>query len=72
LNLLRRFQPIVYVQLHPDMLSVREVRSGRSLREPPVAAISRPPKRRLPGVGRELKDEELLKLKFESGREVLD
>lgn len=50
-SLLSRFQPIVYVKLHPDTLSVREVRSGREVMEPPVAAISREPGKRLLGIG---------------------
>jgi rod shape-determining protein MreB len=51
MNLLRYFQPIVYVKLHPDTLTVRDVRSGRTVSEPPVVAISRDEKRRVLGVG---------------------
>jgi rod shape-determining protein MreB and related proteins len=50
-RLLRYFQPIVYVTLQPDTLSVRDVSSGRNVTEPPFAAISREPKKRLLGVG---------------------
>jgi rod shape-determining protein MreB len=41
----------VYVTLQPDRLSVRDVSSGRNVTEPPLAAISREPKKRLLGVG---------------------
>ena len=51
MTFLRRFQPIVYVRLAPEQLSVREVRSGRTITEPPLAAISRGPKKELLGVG---------------------
>ena len=30
---------ILYVRIHPDVLSVRDVKSGRSVEEPPVIAI---------------------------------
>jgi len=50
-RLLRYFRPIVYVTLQPNMLSVRDVESGRTVAEPPLAAISREPKKRLLGVG---------------------
>src|SRR5262249_47603405 len=48
---LRRFQPIVYVRLTPDLLSVRDVRSGRTIEEPPLVAIARDPKKTVLGVG---------------------
>jgi rod shape-determining protein MreB len=51
MNLLRYLQPIVYVKLHPDMLTVREVKSGRTVTEPPVVAISREERKRVLGVG---------------------
>jgi rod shape-determining protein MreB len=51
MQLLHYFRPIVYVMLHPDMLSVRDVSSGRSVTEPPLAAISRETKKRLVAVG---------------------
>jgi rod shape-determining protein MreB len=50
---LRYFQPVVYVQLEPDKLSLREVGSGKTVSEAPLAAISREPKKRLLGVGDE-------------------
>jgi rod shape-determining protein MreB len=50
-RLLRYFQPVVYVTLQPDSLSVRDVASGRNVTEPPLAAISRESKKRLLGVG---------------------
>lgn len=52
MSLLSRFQPIVYVKLSPDSLSLREVRSGRVVSEAPMAAIARHhPENRLLGVG---------------------
>jgi len=33
-------RPILYVRIHPDMLSVRDVRKGKSVSEPPLMAIS--------------------------------
>ena len=50
-ELLSYFQPIVYVKLHPDTITMREVKSGRTLTEPPVVAISREAKKRVLGVG---------------------
>ena len=38
---LRTFlKPIVYARLEPELLSLREVGSGRTLSEPPLAALS--------------------------------
>ena len=51
MRLLSYFQPIVYLTLQPDMLSIRDVASGRNITEPPLAAISREPEKRLLGVG---------------------
>ena len=51
MHILRRFQPIVYVKLAPDMLSVRDVRSGRTVAEPPLVAISRGQRKTVLGVG---------------------
>jgi len=51
MQFLRYLQPIVYVTLQPDMLAVRDVSSGRTVAEPPLAAFSHEPKRRLLGVG---------------------
>jgi rod shape-determining protein MreB and related proteins len=50
-SFLRRFQPIVYVRLEPDLLSVRDVRSGRTVAEPPLVAISRKPRVSVLAVG---------------------
>lgn len=33
-------RPILYVRIHPDMLSVRDVGKGKSISEPPLMAIS--------------------------------
>lgn len=49
--LLRYLQPIVYVTLEPDRLSVRDVRSGRQVNEAPLVAISREAKKRVLGIG---------------------
>lgn len=53
MRLLDYFRPIVYVTLKPDLVSMREVHSGRVVTAPPLAAISRGPKRRLLGIGDE-------------------
>lgn len=39
MSLLDGFKPIVYARLEPELLSLREVRSGTMVSEPPVAAI---------------------------------
>jgi rod shape-determining protein MreB and related proteins len=44
-------QSTVYVQLHPERLTMRHVQSGRSISGPPIAAISKGPKRELVAVG---------------------
>ncbi len=49
--LLDFLRPIVYARLEPDLLTLREPASGRSISEPPVAAITRESKRRLVAVG---------------------
>ena len=36
--LLDVLRPVVYVKLEPDLLTVREVGSGRTISEPPVTA----------------------------------
>jgi len=51
MELLSYFQPIVYVKLHPDTITLREVKSGHTLTEPPVVAISREARKRVLGVG---------------------
>lgn len=39
---LRAFlKPVVYARLEPELLSLREAGSGRSLSEPPIAAVSK-------------------------------
>jgi rod shape-determining protein MreB len=50
--MLQYFKPILYVRLDPAQLRIRDVGSGRELAGPPVAAISREPKRRLVAVGK--------------------
>ncbi len=44
MGILQYFNPVVYVRLRPDMLSVREVNSGFELSEPPLIALVRQPK----------------------------
>ena len=51
MNLLRFFRPIVYIKLHPDMITVREAGTAREFNEPPVAAITRDPPRQVTGTG---------------------
>ena len=51
MTFLRRFVPIVYVRLSPEQISMREVRSGRTIAEPPLAAISRDAAKRVLGIG---------------------
>jgi rod shape-determining protein MreB len=53
MGILQYFNPVVYVRLRPDMLSVREVNSGYELSEPPLIAIARKPKERVLAVGHE-------------------
>ena len=53
MGIFQLFNPVVYVKLSPDMLSVREVNSGYELSEPPLIAIARIPKERVLAVGRE-------------------
>jgi rod shape-determining protein MreB and related proteins len=38
--MLGSFRPILYVRIHPDMLTVRDVKYGKSISEPPLMAIS--------------------------------
>lgn len=51
MSLLQLLRPVVYVRLAPEVLSVRDVGSARTVEEPPLAAVSREPKRRVLGVG---------------------
>jgi rod shape-determining protein MreB and related proteins len=39
-TMLSSFRPILYVRIHPDMLTVRDVKHGKSISEPPLMAIS--------------------------------
>ena len=52
MDMFRHFQPIVYVKLQPSELTVKDVKSGKFISGPPVAAISREAKKRLLGVGK--------------------
>jgi len=45
------FQSTIYVQISPDRLSMRDVKSGQSISEIPELAISAPPNQKLLGVG---------------------
>lgn len=51
MQLLRYFQSVVYVTLRPERLSFLDVKSGRSVSEPPLVALSREPRKRLLAVG---------------------
>jgi rod shape-determining protein MreB len=51
MNLLPWLRSTVYVQLHPERLTVRHVQSGRSVSGPPIAAISAAAKRAVVAVG---------------------
>lgn len=46
-------QSTIYVQISPDRLSMRDVKSGQSISEIPELAISAPPKQKLLGIGNE-------------------
>lgn len=45
------FKPVVYVQISPDRLTVRNVKSGEAISEIPEVAISGTPKSKVLGVG---------------------
>ena len=47
------FQPILYVQLSPTRLTIRNPKTGESVSEIPEIAITREPKRKVVGVGSE-------------------
>lgn len=51
--MLRYLRPIVYAQLDPERLSVRDVRSGRTFAARPVGAVLTGPIRRVVRVGDE-------------------
>ena len=45
------FKPTIYIQISPDRLTLRNVKSGETLSEIPEMAISPPPKQKILGVG---------------------
>ncbi|ABM93339.1 rod shape-determining protein [Methylibium petroleiphilum] len=45
------FQPIVYVQISPERLTLRNLKTGESIAEVPELAISAPPKPKILAVG---------------------
>jgi rod shape-determining protein MreB len=45
------FKPIIYIQISPERLSVRNVKSGEEISEVPEVALSAPPKIKILGVG---------------------
>ena len=51
MNLLSWLRSTVYVQLHPERLTLRHVQSGRSVSGPPVAAVSTAGKQKVVAVG---------------------
>lgn len=51
--LLSSLAPVVYVQISPDKLTVRNARSGQTISEPPLVAIEQGTKRRILAVGAE-------------------
>ena len=51
MDILRHFTPIVYVMLRLESITMRDVKSRRSITEPPIAAVSRGPKPRVLAVG---------------------
>ena len=51
--LLSSLAPVVYVQVSPDRLTVRNARSGQAISEPPMVAIEQGAKPRILGVGTE-------------------
>ncbi len=44
MNFLQLFNSVIYVQLSPDRITVRDVKSGYEISEPPLVAITRKPK----------------------------
>lgn len=51
--MLASLQPVLYVQLSPDRLTVRNARTGEFVSEVPEVALSRDAKRRVLGAGAE-------------------
>lgn len=52
-NLFDRFKPIIYVQISPERLTLRNVRTGEFISEVPEVAIAYDNKVRIVGVGSE-------------------
>lgn len=52
-NLFDRFKPIIYVQISPDRLILRNIKSGEVISEVPEVAIAYDKKVRIVGVGSE-------------------
>jgi rod shape-determining protein MreB len=50
---LNALRPIVYAQLSPERLAVRDVRTGRAYAAPPICAVLPGPLRRVVAVGQE-------------------
>ena len=44
-------KPVVYIQISPDRLTLKNLKTGESIAEIPELAISAPPKRRILAVG---------------------
>jgi rod shape-determining protein MreB len=53
MNLLSLFSPLLYVQISPERLRVRDVKAGAEIVEPPRLAIEHGAKPRIVGVGSE-------------------
>jgi rod shape-determining protein MreB len=51
MNLFPFFSPLLYVQISPERLSVRDVRAGVEVSGPPQIAIAHGPQARIVGVG---------------------
>lgn len=45
------FKPVIYIQISPERLTVKNLKTGESISEVPEVAISTPPKPRVLGVG---------------------
>jgi rod shape-determining protein MreB len=51
--MLSALKPIMYVQISPERLSVRNAKTGVTIAEMPEVAVAREPKRQIVGVGAE-------------------
>jgi rod shape-determining protein MreB len=51
MKLLSLFAPLLYVQISPDRLRVRDVKAGLEIAEPPQMAIAHKPKEKILAVG---------------------